>query len=189
MNAIETSLEGLLLLYPTVYSDERGFFLERFHDSRYREYGIDLPFVQDNHSRSVKGALRGLHFQKCSPQGKLVEVVQGCVFDVVVDIRTGSTTFGQWHGVELSDENHYQLWVPPGFAHGFCVLSEAADLLYKCTAYYDAADEGGIVWNDPELNITWPVSNPLLSPKDKQLPFLSTLEEEDLPQLPTTVVL
>ncbi|MCH8031794.1 MAG: dTDP-4-dehydrorhamnose 3,5-epimerase [Bacteroidetes bacterium] len=187
MNAIETPLEGVLLFEPTVYVDERGFFLERFHASRYREYGIDLPFVQDNHSRSVKGTLRGLHFQKRSPQGKLVEVVQGRVFDVVVDVRPGSTTFGQWHGVELSDENHYQLWVPPGFAHGFCALSENADLLYKCTAYYDSEDEGGIAWNDPDLDITWPVDDPLLSTKDNQLPFLSTLEEEDLP-LPSMIV-
>ena len=187
MNVIKTTLEGVLLFEPTVFTDERGFFLERFHASRYREYGINLPFVQDNHSRSAKGALRGLHFQRRSPQGKLVEVIQGRVFDVVVDVRPGSSTFGQWHGVELCDENHYQLWIPPCFAHGFCVLSEDADLLYKCTAYYDAEDEGGIAWNDPDLNITWPVGDPLLSTKDKQLPFLRTLEEEDLPRLPMTV--
>jgi len=132
--------------------------------------------------------LRGLHFQKRSPQGKPVEVARGRVFDVVVDVRLGSTTFGKWHGVELSDEIQYQLWVPPGFAHGFCVLSDAADFSYKCTTYYDAADEGGIALNDPELNITWPVSNPQLSSKDKHLPFLSTLEEDDLPLLSTTVV-
>ena len=188
MNVIETPLEGVLLFEPTVYTDERGFFLERFHASRYREYGVDLPFVQDNHSRSVRGALRGLHFQRRSPQGKLVEVTRGRVYDVVVDIRPGSATFGRWNGVELNDENHYQLWVPPGFAHGFCVLSDAADFLYKCTVYYDPEDEGGIAWNDPDLNIAWPVGDPLLSTKDKHLPFLSTLEEEDLPLPPTIVV-
>ncbi len=188
MNVIKTTLDGVLLIKPEVYSDERGFFLERFHESRYREYGVDLPFVQDNHSRSVKGTLRGLHFQKHFPQGKLVEVIQGRVFDVVVDVRPGSVSFGEWHGVELSNENHWQLWVPPGFAHGFCVLSDEADFLYKCTAYYDPQDEGGIVWNDPNLCINWPVEAPLLSLKDAILPQLGSLKEEDLPTLPIAIV-
>ena len=188
MNVIETTLDGVLLFKPEVYPDERGFFLERFHESRYREYGVDLPFVQDNHSRSVKGTLRGLHFQKHFPQGKLVEVIQGRVFDVVVDVRPGSVSFGEWHGVELSNENHWQLWVPPGFAHGFCVLSDEADFLYKCTAYYDPEDEGGIVWNDPNLCINWPIEAPLLSLKDAMLPPLGSLKEEDLPTLPIAIV-
>lgn len=186
MNVIETPLEGVLLLEPEIHTDERGFFLERFHANRYREFGIDLPFVQDNQSRSAKGVLRGLHFQKRFQQAKLVEIVRGRVFDVVVDVRPGSPTFGQWHSVVLSDQNHLQLWVPPGFAHGFYVLSEIAYFLYKCTAYYDPDDEGGIAWNDPELNIAWPVDAPLMSPKDARLPFLRSLEEEDLPLLPLT---
>ncbi len=181
MNVIDTPLQGVLVVEPDIFADERGFFLERFHDERYRSVGIDIPFVQDNFSRSAKGVLRGLHFQRQSPQAKLVEVVRGRVFDVVVDVRPGSSTFGQWHSVVLSDENRFQLWVPSGYAHGFCVLSEEADLLYKCTDYYDPTDEGGVAWNDPNLSIAWPVKEPLLSKKDARLPVLGSLEEGDLP--------
>lgn len=181
MNVIETPLPEVLLLEPKVFADNRGFFLERFHEARYREVGIEQPFVQDNHSRSVKGVLRGLHFQKRSPQAKLVEVVRGSVFDVVVDVRPGSITFGEWYGVELSDRNHYQLWIPAGFAHGFCTLSDEADFLYKCTSVYDPNDEGGVAWNDSDLHIAWPIEEPILSEKDKRLPLLRRLEEKDLP--------
>ncbi len=183
MDVIETPLQDVLLLLPRVYTDERGFFLERFHEDRYREIGIDRPFVQDNHSRSIKGVLRGLHFQVRSPQAKLVEVVRGSVFDVVADLRPESPTFRRWYSVELSDQNHHQLWIPAGFAHGFYTLSDEADFLYKCTSAYDSNDEGGVAWNDPELNIAWPTERPILSAKDERLPFLSMLREEDLPQM------
>ena len=185
MTVHETALPGVLLIEPTVYGDERGFFLERFHTERYRERaGITLPFVQDNHSRSRRGTLRGLHFQVRHPQGKLVECVHGSVYDVVVDVRAGSPTFGRWHGVELSDVNHWQLWVPPGFAHGFCVLSEEADFLYKCTDVYRPDDEGGMRWDDPDLGIAWPIDEPLLSAKDRRLPRLCELRPEALPHTP-----
>ena len=145
-----------------------GFFLETFQAVRYeQEAGIDLPFFQDNHSRSARGVLRGLHFQKTKPQGKLVRVVRGEVYDVAVDIRKGSATFGEWEGVILSEDNKKQVWVPPGFAHGFIVLSDTADFEYKCTDYYDPNDEGCILWNDPDLGIPWPVANPVLSTKDE----------------------
>ena len=167
MNIIETSLIDCVIIEPKVFGDDRGFFLETFHSSRYSEFaGIHLPFVQDNHSRSSKGVLRGLHFQQTKPQGKLVRVVQGQVFDVAVDIRRESSTFGKWEGVILSDENKKQFWVPPGFAHGFIVLSDVVDFEYKCTDYYDPLDEGSILWNDPDLGIKWPLVNPILSEKD-----------------------
>ncbi|MBU0539116.1 MAG: dTDP-4-dehydrorhamnose 3,5-epimerase, partial [Gammaproteobacteria bacterium] len=143
--------------------------LETFQADRYREMaGINLPFVQDNHSRSAKGVLRGLHFQKTKPQGKLVRVVSGEVYDVVVDIRQGSSSFGQWEGVTLSGVNKRQLWIPPGFAHGFVVLSDTADFEYKCTAYYDPADEGSLIWNDPAIAIVWPLESPILSDNDSR---------------------
>ena len=167
MNIVQTSLQDCVIIEPKVFGDERGFFLETFHTSRYADLaGISLPFVQDNYSRSLKGVLRGLHFQKNKPQGKLISVARGEVYDVAVDIRKGSSTFGQWGGVTLSEENKKQLWVPPGFAHGFVVLSEIADFEYKCTDYYDPSDEGSILWNDPDLAIVWPVDNPILSDKD-----------------------
>ena len=167
MNIIETSLLNCVIIEPKVFKDDRGFFLETFHSSRYSELaGINLPFVQDNHSRSSKGILRGLHFQKTKPQGKLVRVVQGEVFDVAVDIRKESSTFGNWEGIILSAENKKQLWIPPGFAHGFVVLSDEADFEYKCTDYYDPLDEGSILWNDSDIGITWPLANPVLSEKD-----------------------
>ena len=167
MNILKTKLQDCVIIEPRVFGDERGFFLETFQADRYAELaGIDLPFVQDNHSRSSKGVLRGLHFQKTKPQGKLVRVVKGEVFDVAVDIRQESPTFGQWESVILSEENKTQFWVPPGFAHGFIVLSNTADFEYKCTDYYDPSDEGSILWNDPDLDIPWPIVSPILSNKD-----------------------
>ena len=176
MNVIETSLQGCVIIEPAVYGDERGFFLETFQTKKYATVaGIHTPFVQDNHSRSTRGVLRGLHFQKTKPQGKLVRVVRGEVFDVAVDLRKGSTTFGRWEGVILSENNKRQFWVPPGFAHGFLVLSEIADFEYKCTDYYDPSDEGCVLWNDPDLNIDWPLDNPILSKKDSNAQVLSVL--------------
>jgi len=168
MKVSHSKLQGCLIIEPRVFGDERGFFLETFQADRYRrEAGIDLPFVQDNHSRSARGVLRGLHFQKTKPQGKLVRVVRGEVYDVALDIRKGSPTFGEWEGVILSEDNKKQFWVPPGFAHGFVVLSDTADFEYKCTDYYDPSDEGCILWSDPELDIAWPIANPVLSAKDQ----------------------
>ena len=168
MKVSHTKLKACVVIEPVVFGDDRGFFLETFQSIRYeQEAGIDLPFVQDNHSRSARGVLRGLHFQKTKPQGKLVRVVRGEVYDVAVDIRNGSPTFGEWEGVILSEDNKKQFWVPPGFAHGFVVLSDTADFEYKCTDYYDPTDEGGILWNDPDLDIPWPIANPVLSTKDQ----------------------
>ena len=183
MKVIETKLPGVLIIEPKVFGDHRGFFLESYHEQRYQEMGIKERFVQDNHSRSAAGVLRGLHFQKQRPQGKLVRVTQGEVYDVAVDINPTSATFGQYVGVVLSGENHTQLYVPPGYAHGFCVLSETADFLYKCTDYYDPTDEGGIVWNDPTVNIDWPITNPKLSEKDQNsqslLEYAASLQNGD----------
>ena len=168
MKISHSKLKGCVIIEPSVFGDERGFFLETFQAVRYeKEAGIDLPFVQDNHSRSARGVLRGLHFQKTKPQGKLVRVVRGEVYDVAVDIRKGSATFGEWEGVILSEDNKKQFWVPPGFAHGFVVLSDTADFEYKCTDYYDPSDEGSILWSDPDLDISWPIANPVLSTKDE----------------------
>lgn len=169
MNVIKTNIADVVIIEPKVFGDERGFFLETFQAERYRELaGIDLPFVQDNHSRSSKGVLRGLHFQKTKPQGKLVRVVRGEVFDVAVDIRKDSPTYGQWAGVLLNEDNKRQFWVPPGLAHGFVVLSDVADFEYKCTDYYDPTDEGCLIWNDPTVAIEWPEGiEPQLSEKDK----------------------
>jgi dTDP-4-dehydrorhamnose 3,5-epimerase len=177
MKIIKTKLNDCLIIEPKVFGDNRGFFLETFQVERYKDLAqINLPFVQDNHSRSSKGVLRGLHFQKNKPQGKLVRVVRGRVYDVALDIRQDSITFGQWEAVILSEENKKQFWVPPGFAHGFLVLSETADFEYKCTDYYDPSDEGSILWNDPNLNIPWPINNPKLSKKDKDAPILSKIK-------------
>ena len=175
MKVIETQLAGVLIVEPKVFGDHRGFFLETFQVERYRDAGIGLPFVQDNHSRSQRGVLRGLHFQRTRPQGKLVSVSRGAVYDVAVDINPDSPTCGQYVGVELNDENHRQLWVPPGYAHGFCVLSEVADFQYKCTDYYQPEDEGGLLWNDPDVGIPWPVAEPQLSAKDQLNPRLRDL--------------
>ena len=178
MRVIRTTLKDCVIIEPKVFGDERGFFLETFQSDRYAELaGISLPFVQDNHSRSSKGVLRGLHFQKTKPQGKLVRVVRGEVYDVAVDIRSGSPTYGQWEAVILSEENKTQFWVPPGFAHGFVVLSDTADFEYKCTDYYDPSDEGSLLWNDPDLNIPWPIDNPKLSEKDANASALADLIE------------
>ncbi len=155
MNVVKTKLEGVIIIEPKVFGDERGFFLESYQEQRYKEAGIPLNFVQDNHSRSSKGVLRGLHFQKTKPQGKLVRVTDGLVLDVAADINPTSPTFGEYVAVELSGVNHKQLYVPPGYAHGFVVLSDTADFQYKCTDFYDSSDEGGIIWNDQTLNIDW----------------------------------
>ncbi len=168
MKVSHSKLKGCVIIEPSVFGDERGFFLETFQAVRYeKEAGIYLPFVQDNHSRSARGVLRGLHFQKTKPQGKLVRVVRGEVYDVALDIREGSATFGEWEGVTLSEDNKKQFWVPPGFAHGFVVLSDTADFEYKCTDYYDPSDEGCILWSDPDLDIPWPIASPVLSTKDE----------------------
>ncbi|MGF9658668.1 dTDP-4-dehydrorhamnose 3,5-epimerase [Pantoea agglomerans] len=168
MKIIDTLIHDAKIIEPKVYGDERGFFLETFQKNRYQEMlDIQLEFVQDNHSRSSNGVLRGLHFQTKNPQGKLVRVVRGEVFDVVVDIRVDSPTFGQWDGTYLSEDNKKQFWVPPGLAHGFVVMSETADFEYKCTDYYNPAHEGCLKWDDPYLAIDWPVSEPLLSEKDR----------------------
>jgi len=175
MKVTETKLAGMLIIEPKVFGDARGFFKETFQAERYQEAGIEYTFVQDNYSRSQKGVLRGLHFQITKPQGKLVSCPKGAVFDVAVDIDPESTTYGQYVGVELTEENHKQLWVPPGYAHGFCVLSETADFQYKCTDYYDPSDEGGVIWNDPDVAIEWPIAHPSLSSKDALLPVLAEL--------------
>ena len=176
MKVIETALPGVLIIEPKAFGDHRGFFLETFQVERYREAGITLPFVQDNHSRSQRGVLRGLHFQKTRPQGKLVSVSRGAVYDVAVDIDPASATYGRFVGVELNDDNHRQMWVPPGYAHGFCVLSEVADFQYKCTDFYFPADEGGLAWNDPDVGIPWPITEPQLSAKDVNNPRLRDLK-------------
>jgi dTDP-4-dehydrorhamnose 3,5-epimerase len=174
LKVIETSLRGVLLLEPVVHGDDRGFFMETYHLDRFREAGIVETFVQDNHSRSARGVLRGLHYQQPNPQGKLVRCTRGALFDVAVDIREGSPQFGEWFGTELSEENRRMLWVPPGFAHGFCAVSDVADLVYKCTALYDRENDRSIAWNDPEIGIRWPLSSPALSTKDAAAPTLRT---------------
>ena len=177
MNIIDTLLLGVKIIEPKVFGDHRGFFKETFSTQRYAEMaGITLSFVQDNHSRSRKGVLRGLHFQKAKPQGKLVSVTRGAVYDVAADIDPASATYGQYVGVELREDNHRQLWVPPGYAHGFVVLTDTVDFLYKCTNYYDPADEGGVAWNCPLLNIAWPLTDVQLSEKDKNYPGLKSLD-------------
>lgn len=179
MNVVATALPEVLILEPKVFGDARGFFFESFNQRAFNAAtGLDANFVQDNHSRSVKGVLRGLHYQIQQPQGKLVRVVRGSVFDVAVDIRKSSSQFGHWVGVELSEDNHRQLWVPPGFAHGFIVTSDSADFLYKTTDYYAPAFERCIAWNDPGLAIAWPVegnAQPLVSAKDQAGALLENL--------------
>ncbi len=183
MQIVKTAIPEVLLIKPKVFGDARGFFLETYNKERYMAAGFpDVDFVQDNHSRSSKGVLRGLHFQLNHPQGKLVQVATGSVFDVAVDVRVGSPTFGQCYGCVLSDENHHQLWIPPKFAHGFCVLSDTADFVYKCTDYYRPEDEGGLLWSDPEVGIDWPIESPLLSKKDKVYACLSEIDTALLPK-------
>jgi dTDP-4-dehydrorhamnose 3,5-epimerase len=172
LNVIETSLPGVLLIEPKVYADTRGFFMETYHAAQFRAHGIDAVFVQDNQSRSVRGVLRGLHYQEPNSQGKLVRCTRGALFDVAVDIRTGSPQFGKWTSTELTEENRRMMWVPPGFAHGFCALSDVADLVYKCTVFYDAPSDRSILWNDPDIGIAWPIAKPMLSPKDAAAPRL-----------------
>jgi dTDP-4-dehydrorhamnose 3,5-epimerase len=181
MKVIETKLPGVLIFGPKVFGDSRGFFMETWNKRRYEEAGITGNFVQDNLSYSSYGVLRGLHFQNPNAQGKLVYVIEGEVFDVAVDIRVGSPTFGQWVGVTLSSENKRQFYVPEGFAHGFCVTSETALFAYKCTDLYNPSAEGGILWNDPDIGIEWPIVNPILSDKDKKNQQLSKMDKVRLP--------
>jgi dTDP-4-dehydrorhamnose 3,5-epimerase len=176
------SLPEVLLIEPGRFGDARGYFMETWHQERYAAAGIKLAFVQDNLSRSARGILRGLHLQHPNAQGKLVYVLEGEVFDVAVDVRVGSPNFGKWTGAHLSSEDHRQLWIPPGFAHGFCVTSETAMFAYKCTALYSVADELGVAWNDPALAISWPVAEPRLSAKDAALPRLAELDPARLPR-------
>lgn len=180
MKVTETALPGVLVIEPRVFTDERGLFLETYQSERYAAHGVPMTFAQDNFSRSTRGTLRGLHFQEPKAQGKLVQVTRGAVLDVVVDVRRGSPTFGKWLGVELSGDQPRQMWIPPGFAHGFCVTSESADFWYKCTTPYAPDAERSIRWDDPSIGIAWPVSHPLLSKKDAQAPLLA-----DAPVLPS----
>lgn len=181
MKVHETPLPGVLLVEPRVFQDHRGFFLEFFNDARFRAHGLPDRFCQDNHSRSSRGVLRGLHFQTRQPQGKLVTAIHGTIFDVVVDVRRGSPTFGRWFGTLLSGDEPRYLWVPPGFAHGFCVLSDHADVVYKCTTLYRAEDDRGVHWSDSAVGIVWPVQDPIISEKDRGLPGLDPLRD-DLPR-------
>jgi dTDP-4-dehydrorhamnose 3,5-epimerase len=166
MEVVDTELDGVKLIVPRVFEDDRGFFMETYNARVFREAGLPEHFVQDNHSRSSKGVLRGLHYQYPSWQGKLVRAVTGEIFDVAVDIRVDSPSFGQWYGTVLSAENKHQLYIPEGYAHGFCVLSETADVTYKCTALYNGAEDRCIAWNDPQIGVDWPVADPVISEKD-----------------------
>ena len=181
MEIVKTHIDGVLLIKPKVWGDQRGFFVETWQKDRYEAAGITRPFVQDNHSKSSFGILRGLHFQKKHPQGKLVSVSLGRVFDVAIDIRKESRTFGKWYGVELTQENQWQLWIEPGLAHGFVVTSDVAHFHYKCTEFYCPEDEGAIRWDDPEIAINWPILDPELSKKDREAPsfkeYTSTMFE------------
>lgn len=177
MEIIKTPISGVLLIKPKIWGDKRGYFVETWQKERYEAAGITLPFVQDNSSKSSHGILRGLHFQIKHPQGKLVSVSFGTVFDVAVDIRPHSPTYGKWYGAELTQENQWQLWVSPGLAHGFVVTSEVAHFHYKCTEFYCPQDEGSIRWNDPQINVNWPITNPLLSEKDSIAPFLKDIND------------
>jgi dTDP-4-dehydrorhamnose 3,5-epimerase len=183
MQVTKTALPGVLLIEPRCFSDGRGFFLETFQSYRYRDAGIGDDFVQDNHSRSRQGVVRGMHFTVKHPQAQIVTVMRGRIFDVAVDLRAGSPTFGRWVGFELSDEGPRQLYMAPGIAHGFCVLSEFADLHYKVSRFYDAADEGGLLWNDADIGIGWPIANPVVSARDAAYPRLRELDATRLPHL------
>ena len=182
LKRIETSLPGVFIIEPNIFKDPRGFFLETYHIGKYAEIGINQAFVQDNRSHSRTGTLRGLHYQLKHAQGKLIYVVTGEIFDVAVDIRRSSSTFGQWLGAHLSNQNKRQIFIPPGFAHGFCVLSQTTDVIYKCTDLYTPEDEYGISWADPQLGIQWPEKNPILSEKDSQYPNLTDIPEDYLPE-------
>ncbi len=182
MRFMQTALPEVLVVEPDVFGDARGWFQETWSEARYREAGITLPFVQDNLSSSTRGILRGLHLQSPHEQGKLVWVPEGAVFDVAVDVRHGSPSFGRWVGVELTSENHRQIWIPPGFAHGFAVTSDRCLFAYKCTDVYAREDELGIRWDDPDIGIRWPIERPTLSPKDATSPRLRDLDPERLPR-------
>jgi len=181
MKLTSTPLAGLVVVEPRLFTDDRGYFFESFQDRRYAEVGITDTFVQDNYSRSTRGVLRGMHFQRQSPQAKLVTVIRGRVFDVGVDLRLGSPTFGRWFGAELSDSGPRQMYLPEGFAHGFCVLSEWADVHYKVNRRYDAADEGGVLWSDPGIGIEWPIRDVTVTPRDAAFPPLADLTASHLP--------
>lgn len=182
MKVTHTDIDGVLLIEPRVFGDSRGFFLESFQTERYREIGIDAAFVQDNHSRSARGVLRGLHCQLTRPQGKLVRVSRGRVLDVAVDLRVGSPTYKHWIARELDDETHLQMYIPPGLHHGFLVLSEFADFEYKCTDLYFPDDEIAVRWNDPDIGIQWPLNDPIVSVRDEAAPLLADLAPERLPR-------
>ena len=186
MEIIKTPLEGFYVIKPTVYEDDRGLFLETYQEDRYKRFGINDDFVQDNQSRSKYGVIRGLHFTVKKPQAQLITILRGRIFDVGVDIRPESPTFGEWYGIELSDTGIRQIYQAPGFAHGFCVLSEWVDLHYKVTQYYDHSDEGGIHWNDSDLNIDWPILNPEISMRDEGFSKFKELTVDKLPHLRTT---
>lgn len=175
MKFVKTDLPGVVVVVPDVFRDDRGFFFESYHQKKFDEAGINAGFVQDNCSRSVKNTLRGLHFQMKRPQAKLVRVLSGEIYDVVVDLRAGSPTYKKWVGVKLSDLDYHAVYVPEGFAHGFVVVSETADVEYKCTDFYDKSDEGGLIWNDPSIGVVWPCQAPLLSSKDRQWPTIDKL--------------
>jgi dTDP-4-dehydrorhamnose 3,5-epimerase len=181
MDIIPTSIEGLLIIEPKIFKDRRGFFMETYNRQKYEDAGLSDTFVQDNLSYSQKNTIRGLHFQIRHPQAKLVQVISGEIFDVAVDLRRGSATFGIWTGERLSDKNGRQMYIPKGFGHGFCVLSEFALFYYKCSDFYAPDDEGGIIWSDRDIGIEWPVKSPVISEKDKQYPKLSSLSAEQLP--------
>ena len=181
MKIITTSIKGILIIEPVTFRDKRGFFMETYNRNRYNASGINATFVQDNLSCSLKNTVRGLHFQIKHPQAKLIQVITGEIFDVAVDLRPGSATFGKWTGILLSDENRRQVFIPEGFAHGFCVLSEFALFYYKCSDFYAPDDEGGIIWSDQDIGVKWPVENPIISEKDKQYPKLTGLSTEQLP--------
>jgi dTDP-4-dehydrorhamnose 3,5-epimerase len=181
LKRIDTRLAGVAVVEPVVHGDARGYFFESFHADKYKALGIDVKFVQSNVSRSARGVLRGLHYQWPNPQGKLVSVLDGEVYDVAVDIRRGSPTFAQWAAAMLTADNHRQLWIPEGFAHGFCVVSDAATFMYQCTALYDPAADAGVRWNDAAIGIDWPVAEPRLSAKDETNPFLADVPADKLP--------
>jgi len=182
MKTIQTNLPGVLVLEPAIFKDDRGFFMETYQRERYWESGIECDFVQDNLSFSVQGTLRGLHYQYPNEQAKLVQVIHGEVFDVAVDIREGSPTFGKWIGEILSEENKRQFFIPKGFAHGFCVTSTTALFVYKCSDYYSPENEHGILWSDPDIGIKWPTASPLLSDKDKNFSCLKDIQEKQVPK-------
>jgi len=184
MKVRETAIAGAILLFPDVLRDERGFFMETYHDRRYAEFGIDLTFRQDNRSLSSRGVLRGLHYQVAQPQGHLVMVLAGEIFDVGLDLRRGSPTFGQAMSMVLKADDFSQLWLPPGVAHGFCVLSETGEIHYKCSDLYAPGDEAGVLWNDPDLAIDWPIDSPVIAPRDQKLPRLRDVPENRLPTAP-----